>query len=236
MISSTTKVLNAPQINEILWAISHEFNEAKHQIYTQCVEKDKPFQGSGGELQQLIAKGWNDGWAKSIHSEANAAAKARKETFELDLEQTHDKLKQTTKRRSDTQKAKKLSNKDKKSALHKQNIRIDYLEAKLLRMENLQKEIAKRKNHYPLVFGSKKLFNAQHYLEANKYKDFEQWQCDWFIARHHTFSVVGKIHTTLSNTDLRLHLSSTGDFLELQVPKFLRHLNLQLNLPTDNKD
>ena len=225
MISTSTKIINTPQINDLLWAISHEFNEAKHQIYTACIEKDKPFQGNGGELQQLNAKGWNDGWAKSIYAEVTGAAKARKETFELDLEQTQIKLKQTTKRRSQTQKTKKLSNKDKKSALHKQNVRIGYLEAKILRMENLQKEIDKGKNHYPLVFGSKKLFNAQHYLEANKYKNFAQWQCDWFIARHHTFSVVGKRHTSLSNTELRLHLSSAGDFLELKVPKFLRHLN-----------
>ena len=42
-----------------------------------------------------------------------------------------------------------------------------------------------------LCFGSKKLWRAQHSLEANGYADHAEWLTDWRDARGNEFFVLG---------------------------------------------
>ncbi|MEN8217574.1 MAG: IS200/IS605 family accessory protein TnpB-related protein, partial [Pseudomonadota bacterium] len=50
-----------------------------------------------------------------------------------------------------------------------------------------------------ICFGSKKLFNAQFYLKANGYENFEQWKSDWQKARSNQFILVGSKDETAGN-------------------------------------
>lgn len=42
-----------------------------------------------------------------------------------------------------------------------------------------------------MCFGSKKLFNAQHHLDANGYETHEEWREDWRLARSSNYLMVG---------------------------------------------
>ena len=64
------------------------------------------------------------------------------------------------------------------------------------RLENLRHRLEKVENDIDagrlrLCFGSKKLWRAQHSLEANDYADHEEWLTDWRDARGNEFFVLG---------------------------------------------
>ena len=72
-----------------------------------------------------------------------------------------------------------------RSVHHKQR-RLESLRSRLARVEQ---DIAERRVR--LCFGSRKLFRAQHHLEANGYGSHEEWLADWHRARSDSFFVLG---------------------------------------------
>ena len=69
-----------------------------------------------------------------------------------------------------------------------------------------------------LCFGTKKLFNAQHHLEANGYETHEEWREDWRLARTSNFMMVGAKIYKGGNQLCRL---DTQGNLTITVPKCL---------------
>ncbi|MGK7942574.1 MAG: IS200/IS605 family accessory protein TnpB-related protein [Crocosphaera sp.] len=66
------------------------------------------------------------------------------------------------------------------------------LHYKKRKLHRLQAKLNYLKNHHPkLIFGSRKLWQAQLNLEANGYVSHEQWLKDWQNRRHHEFNYVG---------------------------------------------
>jgi IS605 OrfB family transposase len=65
------------------------------------------------------------------------------------------------------------------------------------RLEQLESD--KAGGRARICFGSKKLFNAQFDLEANKYDNFDKWKEDWQKARSNQFILVGSKDETTGN-------------------------------------
>jgi IS605 OrfB family transposase len=69
-----------------------------------------------------------------------------------------------------------------------------------------------------ICFGTKKLFNAQHHLEANGYATHEEWLEDWRSARTSNFMMVGSKTYASGNQLCRVTASGT---LTLTMPPCL---------------
>jgi hypothetical protein len=65
------------------------------------------------------------------------------------------------------------------------------------RLEQLESDKASGRTQ--ICFGSKKLFNAQFDLEANRYESFEDWKEDWQKARSNQFILIGSKDETAGN-------------------------------------
>jgi len=113
------------------------------------------------------------------------------------------------------------------------------LKQKLLRVErNRQKLACLEGKRLKVVFGGKKLFNAQHHLEENGYSTHEEWREDWQQARSGNFFAVGKGCAVGGNEVISIqHIEEAGDAgtasgilacrgnwfsTEISVPYFLR--------------
>ncbi|MGK7940387.1 MAG: hypothetical protein AB4062_09605, partial [Crocosphaera sp.] len=89
----------------------------------------------------------------------------------------------------------------KKRKLHRLEIKLNYL-----------------KTHKPkLIFGSRKLWNAQFNKKANGYGSHEEWLQDWKNRRHHEFSYVGSKDETAGCQNCQL---SSG-VLAITIPPSL---------------
>jgi hypothetical protein len=50
-----------------------------------------------------------------------------------------------------------------------------------------------------LCFGSRRLFHAQHHLQANGYASHEEWKADWDFERRSQFVAIGSKDETAGN-------------------------------------
>jgi IS605 OrfB family transposase len=74
-----------------------------------------------------------------------------------------------------------------------------------------------------LCFGSAKLFNAQHHLEANGYADHAEWQEAWRAARASQFFCLGSKDETGGNQTCTGTLAADGAImLRLRLPDAVR--------------
>ena len=72
------------------------------------------------------------------------------------------------------------------NAVHGKKRRLASLE---LRLAEVERDLAEERVR--ICFGSRKLFHAQHNLEANGYSSHEEWLSDWRSARSDSFFVLG---------------------------------------------
>ena len=99
------------------------------------------------------------------------------------------------------------------------------LKSKLKRVERNRAKLAQLEANKRLkvVFGGKKLFNAQHHLEENGYRTHEEWRQDWQQARSGNFYAVGKGAAVGNNEVISIHHIEGNWFsAEISVPYFLR--------------
>ncbi len=99
------------------------------------------------------------------------------------------------------------------------------LKQKLLRAERNQNKLRKLESarRLKVVFGSKKLFNAQHQLESNGYTSHDKWYADWQQARSGNFYAVGKGLAVGGNEVISIEHSIDNWFVaKISVPYFLR--------------
>lgn len=72
---------------------------------------------------------------------------------------------------------------------------------------------------YPMCFGSKKLFNAQHHLDKNGYTTHDDWLLDWQSSRNSNFYVLGSKDESWGNQGAQLIPNDDGTFkLLLRLP------------------
>jgi IS605 OrfB family transposase len=86
------------------------------------------------------------------------------------------------------------------------------------RLEIKRNKLTRALTNQSLCFGTKKLFNAQHHLEANGYSTHEEWREDWRAARTSNFMMVGSKIYKGGNQLCRL--GSDGSLM-ITVPKCL---------------
>ena len=99
------------------------------------------------------------------------------------------------------------------------------LKSKLKRVERNREKLAQLEafKRLKVVFGGKKLFNAQHHLEENGYRTHEEWRHNWQQARSGNFFAVGKGCAVGGNEVISIqHIEGNWFSAEISVPYFLR--------------
>jgi IS605 OrfB family transposase len=113
------------------------------------------------------------------------------------------------------------------------------LKEKLLRIERNRQKLAgiESGQRLKVVFGGRKLFNAQHHLEENGYQSHSEWRHDWMLARSGNFYSIGNGSVDGGNHVIKIHHTVENWFtVTFAVPWFLREdygdtipLDFQLN-------
>lgn len=112
---------------------------------------------------------------------------------------------------------KKLEAKKVNQAIIHQKKRLCFnLEKKLERLQH-DKDV----NKVSLCFGSKKLFRAQFNLQANGYRNREEWSKEWKIARSDSFFLLGSKDEISGNQSCTASLQEDGSLnLRIRLPDF----------------
>jgi IS605 OrfB family transposase len=103
-------------------------------------------------------------------------------------------------------------------------LNIHHKKRRLARQEKRLEQLESDKNsgRARICFGSKKLFNAQFDLAANKYKSFEDWKEDWQKARSNQFILVGSKDEMAGNQLCMANKNKDGTLtLRLRMPDAL---------------
>ena len=102
-------------------------------------------------------------------------------------------------------------------SLHHKKRRLAFLTFKLSKLKSAHKS---RKVN--LCFGSKTLFNAQHHLEANGFKDHQQWLNKWQSYRNDDFYALGSKDEASGCQSCVMTADHSGDLsLKLRLPNAL---------------
>lgn len=78
-----------------------------------------------------------------------------------------------------------------------------------------------------ICFGTKKLFNAQHHLEANGYATHEEWLEDWRSARTSNFMMVGS--KTYASGNQLCRITSSGTLTITMPPCLIKEFGSQVS-------
>jgi hypothetical protein len=97
-----------------------------------------------------------------------------------------------------------------RTKIHYKKRHVAFLEAKL-------KQLKTKPSH--LIWGGKKLFKSQFYLEENGYSSLDEWREDWDNSRSCQFFVVGKASDRFGNRSVQWHQDGN---LRISVPPALR--------------
>ena len=97
------------------------------------------------------------------------------------------------------------------------------LGSKVKKIESLKAELAKLEtsDRLHICFGSRKLFNAQHHLEANGYANHAEWLKDWRKSRGGRFYCVGKGQHGGGTMIKIFHLANDQFKAVVSLPRFL---------------
>ena len=110
-----------------------------------------------------------------------------------------------------------LSRKGKSHQVHHKRRRLENLRH---RLEKVESDI--EAGRLRLCFGSKKLWRAQHSLDANDYADHEEWLTDWRDARSGEFFVLGSRDETAGCQLCVATVADDGSLtLKLRMPDYL---------------
>lgn len=171
-------------------------------------------------------------WADSIATEASQCLEQLETAKELNVDRIKRQLKKKVKRAKDTLKQlekqiKTATNKGFATPQDKQTFgnKLLGLKSKALKIQSLQKDLKQLESEqrFHICFGSRKLFNAQHHLEANGYKSHVQWLEDWRKKRSGRFYCVGKSQAG-GGTMLKVFpVNDAGNYrLTIRIPRCLR--------------
>lgn len=162
-------------------------------LYRDLIKSSEPLKEI--KKRYLINWGINGRQFNSIHAGLKGRIASRKECHKRQISQLADAIAGI--QRSIKKKEKQLKKlesacglKGKKKSLRSQLLLGIHQKKRKLARE--QDKLARLKGKEPsIIFGGKKLWNAQYELEANGYKTHDEWLADWRSARSAQFSVVG---------------------------------------------
>ena len=197
----------APEtIFDFLADVSQLFSGIERQLYRE-LQNQKPLKKLKKDYQLLY--GINARQFNSIRIFLQGKIKSRTECYQSQIKDLEEKINQLKKslnnltyrvklEKLDAKKTSAKSRKDypacsldprKKTPRHQSLAKLHQKKCKLHRLEA---KLNYLKRHRPkLIFGSRKLWNAQFDLEANGYASHEEWLKDWQSRRHQEFSYVG---------------------------------------------
>ena len=162
------------------------------------LQKGKPEIEIEKTYQELFNLQW--AWADTIATDANSTFKQLKTAKKLNIARLSEQIKKKTKKAKIAQKnlESELKKAQKKGMTHRHyhrfHLRLLGLKSKINKIASLRKDLHKLKTieRLHICFGSRKLFNAQHHLEANGYESHQQWLRDWRKLRSGRFLCIGK--------------------------------------------
>lgn len=212
---------DAKELIAFLDAYAVKFGEVKHELF-QALNRKEKVSDLEKRLQLEYRLGSQD--VRSILTDAEATFKSAKELQKTHLSELDDAI-AGIKKSIDKQK-KKLKQLRKAKApildeiwlirrtIHHKKRR---LVAKQRKRDQLANQI--KAGLVSVCFGSKKLFKAQHNLEANGYASHEEWLKDWHNSRATTILFEGS--KRFNNGNLVCRLTETGE-LTITVPPCLQ--------------
>ncbi|WP_207714435.1 hypothetical protein [Scytonema sp. UIC 10036] len=165
---------------------------------------------------------WDDSIANQVQSTFNQLTTAHENQLEElaeDIKKGYEKVSQTIEKLTDI-----LANPTKRS-LKEFDKKLLGIHSKLDRLKRKQRQLDKLSSttRLHICFGSAKLFNAQHHLEANGYTNHEEWLEDWQKKRGGNFYSVGKGSVDGNNTMTPIHWIGEDQFtMTIKVPPFLQ--------------
>jgi IS605 OrfB family transposase len=189
---------------------------------------------SEDEVEKRLQRDFNIewAWADSIATEASqcfaqlATAKEQnisriKEQIKKKLKRTKDTLKQLEKQLVSATKKGFATQQDKTCFANK----LLGAKAKIFKLASLKHELENLETNERLhiCFGSGKLFNAQHHLEANGYSSHREWLTDWRKKRAGRFFCVGKSQVGGGTMIKVIPVDDEGCYrLNIRLPRCLR--------------
>lgn len=159
-------------------------------------------------------------WADSIATEVKQTYKQLTTAKKLNINRLTEQIKKKTKKAIAIFKA--LSKVKVPTPRHKNQAL--GLKSKLLKIQSLKKQLTQLQStsRLHICFGSKKLFNAQYYLEENGYSNHEEWLRDWKKKRGGRFYCVGK-STDGGGTMIKIFHIWRDDFKAVvTLPRFMK--------------
>lgn len=183
---------------------------------------------SEDEIERTYQKRFDIQWAwadsiatqvKSTFAQLTTAKENQLEELAEDIKKGKEKIADTIEKLTET-----LVNPTKKG-LKGFDKKLLGLRSKLDRLKRKQRQLEQLSSatRLHICFGSAKLFNAQHHLEANGYVNHEEWLEDWQKKRGGNFYSVGKGSVDGNNTMTPIHWIGDDNFtITIKVPPFLQ--------------
>lgn len=181
-------------------------------------------------LQKEFDIDW--GWADSIATEAKQCLDQLASAKELNITRIKEQIKKKLKRAKDTLKQlqkqltaaikKGFATQQAKTKFHNQLLG---LKSKTNKVAALQRELNRLQDatRLHICFGSRKLFNAQHHLEANGYSSRYLWLEEWKKKRSGRFYFVGKSQLGGGTMMKVFPVDDDGNYrLNIRIPRCLR--------------
>lgn len=201
--------------------------------YYQSILRAGVKQMLDGASESEISKEFQDSfdiqwaWADSVVTEATQRVTQLKTARANQIKQLESSIKSAIK--NVTKRIKALEKKTKKPLapldvffIEKERVG---LKSKLERIERQREKLKELESSDSLdiVFGGRKLFNAQHHLESNGYSSHEEWLESWRLARSGNFYATGKGAAVGGNPVAKIkHLAENWFAVTFVVPRFLR--------------
>lgn len=209
----TYQTLLPPSISEYLDAQDALYGRISMAMHVRMMrgEKqskiEKSLASEYGVDSTTVRNVWHN--LKGVHRSIRELQVTRQKDLKRSVASIQKWIKKTEKRITKLRK-KGLDANEERFNLHNKKRRLAIQQQKL---EKLSAQISD--GYISVAFGSKKLFNAQHHLEANGYTNHEEWLADWRSARSGNFMMVGSKIYKSGNQLCRL--SSEGK-LDITVP------------------
>jgi IS605 OrfB family transposase len=189
---------------------------------------------SENDVEKRLQKDFNIdwAWADSIATEASQCLDQLATAKEQNIARIKEQIKKKIKRAKDTfkQLKKQLLSATKKGFATQQAQsyfanKLLGLKSKTLRITSLRRDLENLETgkRLHICFGSRKLFNAQYHLEANRYSSHAEWFADWRKKRSGRFYCVGKSQLGGGTMIKVFPVDDEGNYrLNIRIPRCLR--------------
>lgn len=203
-----------------------EYYESWRRTALNCLQSGLTEEEVEKKLQREFNLQW--AWADSIATEAKSTHSQLLTSKENNIAALKNRIKAKKKRAGLILKnLEKRSEKPfkKREQYDKFKLELMGLKSKIIKIESLKKQLKELESgeRLHICFGSRKLFNAQHYLKENGYESHQEWLVDWRKKRSGRFYCVGK-GVSGGGTMMKIFpVSDEGDYrLEITIPRPLQ--------------